>query len=136
MDREAELSAQLAREGLRPTRWSNGPDAVYGVHEHRYGKVLVVAAGSIIFTLEDGKRTVEMLPPPAASAKGGPVWRSGRVYRVVAPDQVAGGDLRQVVGIRPGDRLEVPPNTPHSAIVGAEGVVCLEAHIRPKRRPA
>ena len=85
------------REGLRPTRWANGPDAVYGVHEHRYGKVLVVAAGSIAFTLENDHRTLDL---------------------------------------RAGDRLEVPPGTPHSAVVGAEGVVCLEAHIRPKRRPA
>lgn len=27
----------------------------------------------------------------------------------------------------PGDRLEIPPDTPHSAIVGPEGVTCLEA---------
>lgn len=27
----------------------------------------------------------------------------------------------------PGDRLEIPPVTPHSAVVGAEGVTCMEA---------
>ena len=28
-----------------------------------------------------------------------------------------------------GDRLELPAGTPHDALVGDEGVVCLEAHI-------
>jgi quercetin dioxygenase-like cupin family protein len=27
----------------------------------------------------------------------------------------------------PGDRLDIPPGTPHSAIVGDRGVTCLEA---------
>lgn len=31
------------------------------------------------------------------------------------------------VGLGPGDRLDLPPGTPHSATVGAEGVVCMEA---------
>jgi quercetin dioxygenase-like cupin family protein len=92
---ESELFEQLRREGLRPARWSNGPDAVYGLHDHLYGKVVVVESGSITFTLEPGKR---------------------------------------VVAMKRGDRLEVPPRTPHSAVVGSEGVVCLEAHIRPKRQ--
>jgi len=86
---EAELAAQLVREGLRVRRWSNGPHAVYGVHDHPYGKVLVVASGSITFTLQ----------------------RSRQVKRLEA-----------------GDRLEVAPRTPHSAVVGSAGVVCLEAH--------
>lgn len=29
--------------------------------------------------------------------------------------------------LKPGDRLEIPPNTVHSAIVGPEGVTCVEA---------
>ena len=86
---EFHLREQLEHNGLSPTRWSSGPRAVYGVHGHRYGKILVVASGSITFTI-DGKRTVTM---------------------------------------HPGDRLQLPPHTPHSAVVGREGVVCLEAHI-------
>lgn len=31
------------------------------------------------------------------------------------------------VELRPGDRLEIEPGTSHSAVVGPEGVVCLEA---------
>lgn len=31
------------------------------------------------------------------------------------------------VDLRPGDRLEVPPETQHSATVGGEGVQCIEA---------
>ncbi len=33
------------------------------------------------------------------------------------------GDVR----LEPGDRLDLPPNTPHSATVGPEGVSCMEA---------
>ena len=29
--------------------------------------------------------------------------------------------------LRPGDRLDIPPGTPHSAVVGPEGVTCVEA---------
>ena len=86
---EAQLQDQLTSEGLHPSRWTNTARFVYGVHDHPYGKVLVVVSGSITFTIDGGK---------------------------------------QVVGMRPGDRLTLPPRTPHSAIVGDEGVVCLEAH--------
>ena len=36
--------------------------------------------------------------------------------------------VARLVTLQPGDRLELPPRTPHSAVVGPEGVVCLEAH--------
>jgi len=29
--------------------------------------------------------------------------------------------------LRPGDRLDIPPGTHHSAVVGPEGVTCVEA---------
>ena len=29
--------------------------------------------------------------------------------------------------LRPGDRLDIPPGTQHSAVVGPEGVQCVEA---------
>ena len=32
------------------------------------------------------------------------------------------------ITLYPGDRLDLPPGTVHSAIVGPEGVVCLEGH--------
>jgi quercetin dioxygenase-like cupin family protein len=35
---------------------------------------------------------------------------------------------RERVELRPGDRLDLPPGLEHSATVGPEGVVCLEAH--------
>lgn len=31
------------------------------------------------------------------------------------------------VELHPGDRLEIEPGTSHSAVVGSEGVVCMEA---------
>jgi quercetin dioxygenase-like cupin family protein len=86
---ESDLVNQLLREGLRPTRWSNEAGAVYGEHDHPYGKVLVVASGSITFTIDGGRR---------------------------------------IARLRAGDRLELRAHTPHSALVGPDGVVCLEAH--------
>jgi quercetin dioxygenase-like cupin family protein len=32
-----------------------------------------------------------------------------------------------VIEMRPGDRLDLPPGTPHSASVGPQGVTCMEA---------
>ena len=31
------------------------------------------------------------------------------------------------IEMEPGDRLDLPPGTPHSATVGPEGVTCMEA---------
>ena len=36
-------------------------------------------------------------------------------------------DLGQTIALQPGDRLELPPYTNHTAQVGPDGVVCLEA---------
>ena len=33
------------------------------------------------------------------------------------------------VGLRQGDRLDLPAGTAHGAVVGPEGVTCLEAHL-------
>ena len=33
----------------------------------------------------------------------------------------------EAVSLRPGDRLEIPPGTTHSADVGPNGVTCMEA---------
>lgn len=32
------------------------------------------------------------------------------------------------ITLRAGDRLDLPAGIPHNAVVGSEGVVCLEAH--------
>ncbi|MEO5966563.1 MAG: cupin [Candidatus Limnocylindrales bacterium] len=34
-----------------------------------------------------------------------------------------------LVELRPGDRLDLPRGTAHDALVGADGVTCLEAHL-------
>lgn len=34
----------------------------------------------------------------------------------------------EAVELRPGDRLDLPAGTVHDAVVGTEGVTCLEAH--------
>jgi quercetin dioxygenase-like cupin family protein len=38
------------------------------------------------------------------------------------------GDGRRI-SLRPGDRLVLPPRTPHSAIVGPEGCACAEGKL-------
>jgi uncharacterized protein YjlB len=50
VDREA-LAARLRAEGLQPGSWSNGPGDVYAAHRHAYDKILVCAAGMIVFGL-------------------------------------------------------------------------------------
>jgi hypothetical protein len=37
-------------------------------------------------------------------------------------------ELEEKVNLSPGDRLDLPANIVHDAIVGPQGVVCLEAH--------
>jgi len=47
----AGLAARLRAEGLSPGSWGNDAGDVYGAHAHGYDKVLVCAAGDIVFGL-------------------------------------------------------------------------------------
>ena len=38
-------------------------------------------------------------------------------------------DESETLTLRTGDRLELPANTIHSAVVGSQGVTCFEAHL-------
>lgn len=38
----------------------------------------------------------------------------------------------RLIDLTAGDRLDMPAGTQHSAVVGPEGVVCLEAHLPPR----
>ena len=76
------LTARLASEGLEAHAWGNGPGDRYGVHEHGFDKVLVAAAGSIVFSLPVLGRSVELvagdrLDLPAGTAHGALVGPSG-----------------------------------------------------------
>jgi len=44
------VEARLRAEADHCYGWSNGPGAVYTVHDHTYRKILYVAQGSITFT--------------------------------------------------------------------------------------
>jgi len=59
MGRE-ELADRLRSEGLAPGTWGNGPGDTYGAHAHGYDKVLVCAAGSIVFGLPATATRVEL----------------------------------------------------------------------------
>jgi len=85
---EEDAYAVFSREGLSPTRWSNGPGDTYGAHSHAYDKVLYCLRGSITFRLVEGGDDIKLLP---------------------------------------GDRLDLAAGTIHSAVVGPEGVSCIEA---------
>jgi quercetin dioxygenase-like cupin family protein len=76
--------------GLDPTRWSNGPGDVYGIHSHSYRKTLFCLEGSITFSLPEYSQDLEL---------------------------------------HTGDRLILPAGILHGAIVGPEGVTCIEAGI-------
>jgi len=84
------VEQRLRAEAEHCYRWSNGPGAVYSVHDHPYRKILYVERGSITFT-------------PAGSP---------------------------AIFMKPGDRLDLAPGTPHGAVVGDEGVTCWEGQAR------
>jgi hypothetical protein len=50
---------------------------------------------------------------------------------VVASGSITFGlpDLAEAVELHIGDRLDLPARTSHDAVVGADGVSCLEAHL-------
>jgi quercetin dioxygenase-like cupin family protein len=66
-------------------------------------------------------------------------WSNGPGDRYAAHDHsyhkvlyCASGAIRFVIGgtnvdLSPGDRLDIPPGTSHSAVVGPRGVTCVEA---------
>jgi quercetin dioxygenase-like cupin family protein len=86
---ETTIRKILAAEDLKPYRWSNNPEDIYGTHSHTFHKVIYVVRGSITFGLPDsGERIL----------------------------------------LHSGDRLDLPAGVSHNAVIGSEGVVCLEAH--------
>ena len=52
--REQALAAFEAEGCSAPRFWSDGPDRIYGRHDHGYHKVLFCLRGSIVFHLDDG----------------------------------------------------------------------------------
>lgn len=56
---ESELHEQLFKEGLFPYDWSNAPGDAYALHVHDYDKVIIVARGSITWTLPQMNQTIE-----------------------------------------------------------------------------
>ncbi|MGB3941315.1 MAG: cupin domain-containing protein [Candidatus Manganitrophaceae bacterium] len=59
---EAEVIAFFESRHLSPSRWLNGPGEIYSVHTHSYRKTLFCIQGSIVFTLPDLDRTIELRP--------------------------------------------------------------------------
>jgi quercetin dioxygenase-like cupin family protein len=58
--RRSDARERLLAEGLEASSWSNAPGDRYGAHEHGYDKVIVVAAGSIVFGLPADDRSVSL----------------------------------------------------------------------------
>ena len=77
-------------------------------------------------------------------------WSNGPHDRYAAHDHgydkvlvCASGSIRfglparaEVVDMAAGDRLDLPAGTVHDALVGADGVTCLEAHVPAGTLPA
>ena len=79
---DPELRARLAEEGLAASAWGNGPHDHYAEHRHAYDKVLVAAAGSIVFHLPELTRDVlleagDRLHLPAGTLHGADVGAAG-----------------------------------------------------------
>ncbi|MBI3751507.1 MAG: AraC family ligand binding domain-containing protein [Chloroflexi bacterium] len=55
-------SRRLRSEGVDPYPWSNGPGDRYAAHDHGYAKVLMCAAGSILFLVGPDRVPVELQP--------------------------------------------------------------------------
>ena len=77
------VEAKLRTEADHCYQWSNGPGAVYGIHDHPYRKILYVAQGSITFS-PTGRAPIEMragdrMDLPAGTAHGAVVGPSGVV---------------------------------------------------------
>jgi quercetin dioxygenase-like cupin family protein len=53
-------AVRLRDQGLDAGSWSNGPGDRYAEHAHDYDKVLVCAAGSIVFGLPDREERVQL----------------------------------------------------------------------------
>ena len=53
----------------------------------------------------------------------------GTIVFTLPFDPAQGDRQGRTVRLREGDRLDLPPGTVHSAVVGPEGVTCLEAHL-------
>ena len=69
----ASVDARLRREGVTPYAWSNAPGDRYAGHGHGYTKLLMCAAGSITFMLEDEQIELQpgdgfVLPPNTTHA--------------------------------------------------------------------
>jgi quercetin dioxygenase-like cupin family protein len=76
------VAGRLRAEGLDASTWSNGPGDRYGAHDHGYDKVIVVAAGSIVFGLPAEGRSVALvsgdrLELPAGTRHDAAVGSSG-----------------------------------------------------------
>jgi quercetin dioxygenase-like cupin family protein len=56
------VAAHLRQAGVEPYAWSNAPGDRYPVHEHGYTKLLMCAAGSIIFLVGPDASPVELQP--------------------------------------------------------------------------
>lgn len=75
------VEQKLRAEAEHCYQWSNGPGAIYAVHDHPYRKILYVERGSITFT-PAGKAAIVMtlgdrLDLPAATPHGAVVGAEG-----------------------------------------------------------
>ena len=77
------VEQKLRKEADHCYRWSNGPGAVYAVHEHPYRKILYVQRGSITFMPAGGPAIVvrpgHRLDLPARTLHGAVVGEEGVV---------------------------------------------------------
>ena len=101
---EAALRHRLVGEGLDASSWGNGPYDHYPEHRHAYDKVLVAAAGSIVFHLPELARDVlleagDRLDLPAGTLHGADVGEAGvTCLEAHLPAGSLGGEPERIAG--------------------------------------
>lgn len=104
----------MSEASYRLTRWADGPPP-----DERAARARLSAEGMAPYTW--GNPPGDVYPSHRHGYHKVVLCLSGSI----AFELLATGES---VELRPGDRLELPAGVEHSATVGPDGVVCLEAH--------
>lgn len=104
----------MSDDSVQVTRWPHGPAPTEAAIQERFH-----AEGLSPYRWSNGAGEVY-------AAHSHPYHKVIYVIRDSITCQLPLSEQRLVLAA--GDRLDLPPDTAHDAVVGPEGVVCLEAH--------
>ncbi len=88
------IAQRMEKEGLRPYRWSNGPNFRYAPRSHGYDKVLYCVQGSVEVLLPDLNQRILMHPGDRLE-----IGRGVRHAQIIGPEGVQ--CLESTINIKP-----------------------------------